>query len=263
MLPGSSLPFREGGFALARHLTARQARGLLVAMLDLVYPRHCMACRHRLRDTEEAWLCARCLERMPEIGDDQCSRCGDTLGPHSGRRRGCPSCQGRSALFFRGAVAACQYEATARDIVHKFKYEGDLRAVDWMATKVTEKLRRTDWFHEVDGIAPVPLHWTRRTARRFNQSLLLGRAIAHASEKPLIARALSRTRRTEPQAFLSPSQRRENVRGAFKASRPQRIRGKTLLLVDDVMTTCATAAECARALVKAGARNVYAAVFAR
>jgi len=180
-----------------------------------------------------------------------------------GPRYGCAQCESRRSLFFRGAVAACRYQDTAREMVHRLKYQGDLRAVNWMGEEITRRLRRTEWFEEVEVIAPVPLHWTRRAARRFNQSKLLARAIARESGKRLAGRVLRRTRRTRPQAFLPASERVENVRGAFGVRRPERVRGRSVLLVDDVMTTCATASECARALVKAGAGRVHVAVFAR
>ncbi len=241
----------------------KRASQLLDAALDLVYPRYCVTCADHLSDEDGAWLCARCLSRLPEIGSDQCPRCGEALGPFSAGIQACPSCRKITALSFRGATAVCRYKSTARDMIHRFKYSGDLRVVSWMGRKITEKLRQTDWFAMVDAVVPVPLHWTRRLARRFNQSELLARVIVRESGKQLMTHVVLRKKRTPPQALLSPTQREENVRGAFSVIRPERIRGKRLLLVDDVMTTCATARECARAFVKAGAREVYAAVFAR
>lgn len=236
---------------------------LAAAFGDLVYPRECIACGTRLSLTEHACLCTRCLAALPRIGADQCPRCGDAVGPFAAGRRACPSCSGRAALFFRGAGAVYRYEGPAREVVHKLKYGSDLRAADWMGREMSRKIREADWFADVEALIPVPLHWTRRLTRRFNQSHLLARGVAREFRKPVYAHVLRRIRRTESQALLTEPQRIENVRGVFRVARPKRIGGKVVLLIDDVMTTCATAAECSRALVKAGARRIYVAVFAR
>jgi len=222
-----------------------------------------MSCGARTSGGDGAHLCAACSATIPLIGRDQCPRCGDALGPYAEGRRACPSCRDRAGLMFRGAVAAFRYEGVAREIVHRFKYGADLRAASWMGREMAAKLRQTGWFERIDAIVPVPLHWTRRLTRRFNQSELLAAAISRETGKPVLTRALRRTRKTLSQAALAVPQRAVNVKEAFRARRVKLVRGKTLLLADDVMTTCATAAECSRALLKAGARRVYVAVFAR
>ena len=236
---------------------------LLGAFLDLIYPRDCMACSTRLSGADGECLCGSCLGAISRIGADQCPRCGDALGPHSTGRQACGSCRERGPLFFRGATAACRYETVAREMVHRLKYAGDLRAVGWMAREMIRKLRQTEWFSRVGLIVPVPLHWTRHVARRFNQSELLARHIAAEDGKVVQPRVLRRNRKTVSQSVLSTEERAENVRGAFRVVHPERVKGEIVLLVDDVMTTCATAAECARTLLKGGARTVYVVTFAR
>ena len=235
----------------------------LGAFLDLIYPRDCIVCGVRLAGRDGSCFCEKCLVVIPWIGGEQCPQCGDALGPHAEGRKACGSCRARKSLFFRGATAVSRYESAAREVVHRFKYSGDLRPADWMAREMAEKIRRTDWSDRVEVVIPVPLHWRRHVLRRFNQSELLARRIARDCGKPLLMRTLRRSRKTASQSILRPEQREENVRGAFKVTRSSRVRGKVVLLVDDVMTTCATAAECSRSLVKAGARGVYVAVFAR
>jgi len=244
---------------------ARPSRVLYAAAaaLDFVYPNDCISCGTRVASDDPACLCRACMSRLPRIASDQCSRCGSQLGPHANAGRACASCAGRSGLFFKGAAAVCRYEGAARDLVHGLKYERDLRAAGVMGGEMWAKLRDADWFDRVTALVPVPLHWTRRIARRFNQSELLARKISRECGKPVLAGALKRVRRTEPQTRLRAAERVENVRGVFKATRRKRTARQVLLLVDDVMTTCATAAECSRALVKGGARGVYVAVFAR
>ena len=233
------------------------------ALLDLVYPRHCITCGIRLSERDGACLCRRCYAGLPRIGTEQCPLCGDALGPYAAGRQACGSCREKRSLYFRGTAAACRYESVAREMVHRLKYAGDLRAVGWMAREMTGKLQRTEWFERVELVIPVPLHWTRHAARRFNQSELLAGRVAAEGGKRLCTRVLRRIRRTASQSLLSARERSENIRGAFRAVRPGDIRGKAVLLVDDVMTTCATAAECARTLVTAGARAVYVSTFAR
>ncbi len=148
-------------------------------------------------------------------------------------------------------------------MVWKLKYRGDIRAVSWMGRELCGKLAEKDWFPQVEALVPVPLHWRRRVQRRFNQSELLARAISRAAGKEVLPRALQRTKHTTPQVALDRARRAENVEGAFRLRRAKRVKGKIVLLVDDVMTTCATAEACSRALLKGGAKTVYVAVYAR
>ena len=246
-----------------RSTRARPVTLALAAFLDLVYPRDCIVCKAPHSGTESSCFCDSCLNAMPRIGDEQCPRCGDALGPFARGRKACGSCRDRTGLVFRGAVAVCHYESAARELVHRFKYSGDLRAVNWMGRELAGKLRRMDWLNKVNAIVPVPLHWRRKVLRHFNQSELIARRVARECGKPLLGSVLHRTRKTVSQSILNPRQREENVRGAFAVIRKKRIADRVILLVDDVMTTCATAAECARSLVRAGARAVHVAVFAR
>ncbi len=117
--------------------------------------------------------------------------------------------------------------------------------------------------HEVDMVVPVPLYRRRLWWRGFNQAALLAGAVARRLGRPLELRNLVRLRPTTPQTSQSHDDRRRNVRGAFSVKHPGRIRGKRLLLVDDVMTTGATLDECARTLIAAGARRVEALALAR
>ena len=223
-----------------------------------------MACAARIAGSSHTCLCPSCHARLPHIEPaHQCARCGNPLGPYAEGKRACSSCGGRSGFFFRGASAVCRYEGTARELVHHLKYGHDLRASTSMANAMSRALGRTPWFNEIDALVPVPLHWTRHLSRRFNQSEVLARRIACECDRPVMARALRRVRRTESQARLVGVQRVENVRGVFRINDRKRIVGKRLLLIDDVMSTCATARECSRALMKAGAKAIYVAVYAR
>lgn len=242
---------------------AAGARHLGGALLDLVYPQDCIGCGAGLVVSDGSCLCDACRAALPRIGRWQCPHCGDELGPYAGGEGACRSCARHKGLYFRGAAAVCRYEDVARQMVWKLKYRGDIRAAPWMGRELCGKLVEKDWFPQVEALVPVPLHWRRRVQRRFNQSELLARAISRLSGKEVLPRALQRTKHTTPQVALDRTRRAENVEGAFRLRRPKRVKGRVVLLVDDVMTTGATVEACSLALLDGGAKTVYVAVYAR
>jgi ComF family protein len=239
------------------------ARDIGGALLDLVYPQDCISCGMGPVVSDGSCLCSVCRAALPRIGRWQCSHCGHELGPHAGGEGACPSCARHKGLYFRGAAAVCRYEDVARQMVWRLKYRGDIRAAPWMGRELYGKLVEKDWFPEVEALIPVPLHWRRRVQRRFNQSELLARAISSAAGKEVLPRALRRRKHTTPQVALDRMRRVENVQGVFRLRRTACVRDKVILLVDDVMTTCATAEGCSRAILEGGAKAVYVAVYAR
>ena len=114
-----------------------------------------------------------------------------------------------------------------------------------------------DWLADADALVPVPLHWRRLWSRRYNQSLLLARALGRRTGVPVDADSLLRRKPTPSQAGQSAGARRRNVAGAFFVARPESVRDRRLILIDDVLTTGATANACARQLKRAGAKTVY------
>jgi ComF family protein len=182
------------------------------------------------------FFCLNCrtpfLNSFPLDSEGRCMLC------RSGR-------QGYDEAFCYGA-----YEGTLRKLIHLFKYSGIRRLARPLGALLGDALPRDKQF---DMVTAVPLHWRRRWQRGFNQSELLGKAIGRARGIPAM-NVLRRRSATRAQAGLSNAQRRENVAGAFRARR--RVNGLRILLVDDVMTTGATAGACARALKRAGAKSV-------
>jgi ComF family protein len=152
------------------------------------------------------------------------------------------------------------YEGRLRDVILQMKHwSGELLAEsigELWAAHSDKRFRELG----VDAVVPVPLHWWRRWRRGFNQSAILARRIARRLERPFLARVLHRIRPTLRQTDVSPAARRENVRGAFRATAHRFIRNRSVLLIDDVMTTGSTASEAAKALRKAGANRVVVAV---
>ena len=142
------------------------------------------------------------------------------------------------------------------------KFAGSFAAGRWLADLLAQKVRATGELASAEAIQPVPLHWLRRLRRGYDQAGIIARRIARRLELPL-SDNLIRVRNTRPQVHLTRSQRLDNVRRAFSASRPRAVEGRHILLVDDVTTTGATASEAARALLAAGATRVSLAVLAK
>jgi len=241
----------------------RAASAAVEAVLDMIYPRTCAACGRHLGEPEYPHLCGECLVKIRWI-DDACERCGLPLGPHAERHDGrwCPSCR-TLTLGFHRCLAAAVYEEPVKGVVLGLKYGRRMHLRSTLGELVARRLRRSLVDQAPpDCIVPVPLHRKRRRERGFDQAELLAEYVASAAGLPLVG-ALTRLRYTGAQAALSRTARFENLRGAFECSRPKAVAGRRVLLVDDVMTTGATASAAARALREGGAAHVTAAVAAR
>ncbi len=170
----------------------------------------------------------------------------------------CPLCR-LGITGFDAAYSFGSFEDELRELIHVFKYGRVQTLAGPLGRLLALALPREEQF---DVIVPMPLHWMRRWTRGFNQSELLAREIAQRTALP-VRNAMKRSKRTKPQAGLTNAKRRDNVRGAFRVKRPAAVRGLRVLLVDDVMTTGATASACARALKTAGAKRVALLTVAR
>lgn len=164
---------------------------------------------------------------------------------------------------YNRARAAVRFGEVSRALVHALKYGDRLDLAPMMGRWIGHAGREI--LAEADALVPVPLHWRRQWARRFNQSAMLAAAISAESGVPIAAGALKRLKATAQQVGLSRSERATNVQGAFKVPEEGRaaVVGRRLVLVDDVLTSGATVDGCARALLRAGAANVDVLVFAR
>lgn len=240
--------------ALSR-LPARLWRGVL----DLVTPCLCLSCAAPVE--EPASLCAACWGRLKLLDEPVC----DVLGTPFAYDQGEGTVSAQALLdppAWDRARAALLFEDEAARLVHALKYRDRPEAGQFMARLMARAGRRL--IGEADVILPVPLHWLRLWRRRFNQSALLAQRIAALSGTPWRPDVLIRARRTRAQVGLDEAARRRNVRNAF-AVRPERrgaVAGRSVLLIDDVRTTGATAEACALALKQAGAARVSLLTFA-
>lgn len=172
----------------------------------------------------------------------------------------CASCLARRPAYAT-ARSALQYDDASRKLVLAFKHGGHTDRLQNFAAQM-HRAGRTALSH-ADAIIPVPLHRTRLIKRRYNQSALLARALSKRCGVPMDAHCLLRVKRTPSQGGLSAKGRYRNVRGAFTVQSSEKIKGKRLVLIDDVMTTGATLNACARTLKRAGAARVDAVCLAR
>ncbi len=217
---------------------------LLSRALDLLYPPRCVACAAFGQN-----LCGDCAGRLiAASGPGRCGRCG-VRREDEGR---CPDCTGWRDL--NGARAAFEMEGPARRVVHGLKFSG----IRDLATDMARALSPIVDELAPDAIYPIPLHHRRHRRRGFNQAELL---LDRLGVPPAPGR-LERVRATASQVGLSASERRENVAGAFRYRGPA-LKGVTVAVLDDVVTTGATAGECARVLREHGAARVYALAYAR
>lgn len=232
------------------------------AALDLFYPARCAACDAVLERPDDLFCPACVLTLSPLV--DACPRCARPSPAAGARRAPCLACLERPPRFC-AAVAGFEFGGAVAEAIRRLKWGHMPELAPALGVLLLEALRRAPAdFADLDVIVPVPLHARRLRKREFNQAALLAAALreaARAGDAPLgrvalDARALERTRDTPPQTGLDALQRRHNVLDAFVARDPARVRKKRVLVVDDVMTTGATADACAAALARAGAAAV-------
>lgn len=240
---------------------ARQAGAAsLRAAIGVLYPPVCVVCRSATGEAQA--LCATCWSGIGFIERPFCERLGTPFEVDLGPGMLSPAAIADPPVFAR-ARAVCRFDGAARDLVHRLKY-GD-RAE--LALTLGRMMRQAghELLADADLVVPVPLHRTRLWSRRFNQAALLARVVARLGERPLGSAALARVKRTRQQVGLTRTQRGDNLQGAFRVSPAARalVQGRRILLVDDVLTTGATANAAARALLRAGATAVDVLTFAR
>ena len=229
-------------------------------LLDAILPPRCLKCGEIVADLGS--LCGRCWPELKFLGPPCCACCGLPFEFEMGEGSLCGACIADRPLYDR-ARAALTYDDASRDLILRFKHadriDGAATFAGWMARAGAELVAGAD------VVAPVPLHRWRLVRRRYNQAAILANAIGHLRRKRVVPDLLVRRRATPSQGHLGRSQRHRNVAGAFALhpSRAQVAKGARILLVDDVLTTGATAEACARTLRNAGAKAVDLLVLAR
>ena len=226
---------------------------------QLLWPIVCVNCRQNISETDNK-LCKNCWDRLVVCtGADYCRRCGRDAGRFALLAGTCPDCQGKEVRFDSIARAGV-YDQTLRRMILSFKNGGtELDLV--LGFLANSALQGSGFYSDVELFVPVPLHWSRRLFRGYNQSHVLAGKLTHAGAT--ISTDLIRIRRTRTQpAMASPAARAKNVAGAFAVRYRHEFAGRKICLIDDIKTTGATLNECAKMLKQAGASKVFALVLA-
>ena len=216
----------------------------------------------RPSDRPSRHICSDCLNRIPFTPvNGCCRRCGRHAIGLDGEFL-CEDCRERRPEFDR-AASAVRFESEARDLVSAFKFHGRLWLRDDLVDWLEGVLRARFCAGEIDIVLPMPSTAFRRWDRGYNQCTLLARRLAGRIGKPLGGFVLRRRGHPRRQSGLCEEARRENAVGTFSVTRPSRVSGRTVLVVDDIMTTGATLSECAAELKRAGASRVWCVTIAR
>ena len=257
---------RTGIMAATKQTIRKLGAEMVGGLLDLVYPPRCLACGAWM---EEGALCETCIQRFAPLLPPFCDRCGARA---EASRPFCTDCEAGQFPPYAWSQVLGQYGGALRHAIHRFKYEGKTALAQPLGTMLARSLDRppspllTSASGETltfDVVVPVPLHPSRYRQRGFNQAERLARIVAEQRGWMLDTKGLLRTRRTQTQATLAKAQRGENIRGAFACHRPSYFEDKSVLLIDDVMTTSSTLSECARTVQSAGAKRVCVVALAR
>jgi len=241
-------------------------------MFSVLFPSDCLVCGAPLVNISRLPVCLDCIHAIHSIAGVVCAICGERLfsahavaGPEGEPR--CGLCRRTEPAFAR-AVAYGSYEGGLRELIHLLKFGGVRPAANVLGRMLAEAITGLQPESPEDmAVVPVPLHRTKLRQRGFNQAELIARTAVKLNAAPnrlrLRAGALERKRETPSQTGLTRHQRRLNLRGAFAVAQPEGVKGREVLLVDDVYTTGATVSECARVLRQAGATKVWVATVAR
>ena len=235
---------------------------LVIDLIDFIYPPVCAVCAAAL-DRSDSWnLCPGCRAGIAYIEPPLCTRCGRPFAHEPEFEHLCGECITRPR-HYRRARAVGHYRGMLRSALHLLKYRLKQPLAPTLGNIMTERLPfiAAEWNYGL--MVPVPLHPRRLRGRGFNQALYLATSLSRNLRIPLDRLNLNRTRRTQSQVGLSATERASNVKGAFVVARPQAIRNKSILLIDDIYTSGSTVDECSRVLAGAGAEAVDVLTLAR
>ncbi len=240
----------------------RLASEFLRGGYSLLFPASCAECGAAVENPEEAPVCARCLPRLPWNRAPLCLRCGVSLRNLGAGIDLCGGCRDSSPIFDQ-ARSVFLYEKPLPDFIADLKYRGRHALIGFLAGHMAAQVRQCWNDFAFDRVIAIPMHETRRRERGYNQAERLADAVAQKLYGRPADALLVRNQPAAAQASLSRRDRLNNLVGTIELLGPSETAGKTVLLVDDVLTTGATADACAKALKQAGAKSVFVITAAR
>ena len=229
-------------------------------VLDLIYPRWCKICDIRLSQGSIVCFCKSCWDEIKFINPPYCKKCGIPypLAQNSDSFV-CGNCINNKSYISKIRAIGI-YDGVLRKAIHEFKYKGKSKLgfhlANLMIKKIKENQEIIEFLKDVSFIIPVPLHRSKLKEREYNQSEILANLISKEIDIPVENNIIKRIKVTRPQSELKEEERQKNVKGVFEVKRNEKIEGKILLLIDDIVTTGATVEECAKVLIKSGANEI-------
>lgn len=221
-------------------------------ILDFIYPSglSCIMCSKEIFE-DNSYFCEDCYKNLPHLEGNLCKRCSDPIvsGDY------CEHCKGKD-FFCSRILSPFVYDGFIKMSVHELKFSGNKFFAEVLGTYMAREFLKHDT--KCDIIMPVPLCEERLKKRKYNQAKLIADKFCEITTLPIDINTLVRCKNTPPQARLTFKERRENIKGAFNVIDKSKVKGKTILLIDDVYTTGSTLNECAKTLIKSGAKNVIA-----
>lgn len=263
------------GWATLQKQAARSGQWCFRSLVELVYPSLCLLCDQPLDvPFHDAMYCWGCRRRYLKALSASCYRCGARL-PYriAGRNKvptvprqftveGCPDCRQQRWSFSR-TVALGTYHGRWRDHVYELKRKGRYAEAYQAGKMLAYPLMQSEWYADYDCLLPMPTHFWRRLNRGFNQAEEIAAGMASLCQWPVLRRAVACHRYAGKQGQLTRQQRLENVRNLFEVRNASHLQGRSIVLVDDVMTTGATMNQLARVCRQSGAKRLAVAVVAR
>mgnify|MGYP001589941586 CR=1 FL=1 len=234
-------------------------RSLIKGLTDIIYPATCLSCKSRLKDiaSVDNLVCAQCWSRIKKNPPPFCHCCGRHLEKKIPGKNICVKCL-KAKVHFDRAFSSCIYEGVIKELIHKFKYQDKAYLGKILSRPMIEFIKEHKLpMDYLDSVIPVPLHKTKLRERDFNQAHILSQHVAREFNKRLLSDVLIRHRHTKTQTDLEQDLRFANVENSFSVIKAEEIKGRNLLLVDDVFTTGATVSEAAFTLKKSGANIVF------
>ncbi len=232
-------------------------------LLNVILPPRCILCGKIL--SERNGLCSECFNTIRFVSEPLCARCGRPFSETTAdlsRPQLCGTCLQQKRPIFALRRFAFVYDDASKPLILGFKFLDKTQNAEVLANMLW-RAGKDIWSARPDLLVPVPIHYRRLLQRKYNQSALLAKYLARQTAVPVDYFSLKRTQNTVPQVQLSGKARRQNLRHAFTVAKPQNIKGRKIVLIDDVETTGSTLLECAKALKKAGAAEIYSLTLAR